>query len=246
MSTLYVSGSWDDALHLDDDTRADLLASVPPHQRDARQKGAPALGSGAIYPVPESGIVVEPFEIPPHWPRAYGLDVGWNRTAAVWAATDREAGIAYLYDEHYRGQAEPTVHAEAIRARGAWIPGAIDPAARGRGQTDGRQLLQAYLDLGLDLVPAQNAVEAGIHAVWLRLSAGRLKVFASCTNWLTEYRTYRRDEAGRVVKRHDHLMDATRYLALTGLDLARTAPVERAPPQAPPPRPGSGAGWLGA
>lgn len=248
MSTLYVSGTWDDALHIDAPSRADLLASVPPHQRDAREKGAPALGSGAIYPVAESTITVEPFEIPPHWPRAYGLDVGWNRTAAIWAATDRESGVTYLYDEHYRGQAEPSTHAGAIRARGAWIPGAIDPAARGRGQADGRQLLQAYLDLGLDLVPAQNAVETGIHSIWLRLSAGRLKVFGSCANWLAEYRLYRRDEAGRVVKQHDHLMDATRYLALTGLDLARTAPAERATagPRPKRPRPGGGAGWLGA
>lgn len=245
MSTLYLPGSWGDAHHLDEEARKDLAASVPPHQRDARERGAPALGSGAIYPVSESAIVVEPFEIPPHWPRAYGLDVGWNRTAAVWAATDRDTGVTYLYDEHYRGQAEPSVHAEAIRARGAWIPGAIDPAARGRGQADGRQLLQAYLDLGLELTPAANAVEAGIHAVWLQLSAGRLRVFRSCANWLAEYRVYRRDEAGRVVKQHDHLMDATRYLALTGLALARTEPARQVRARPSRPRPG-GESWLGA
>ncbi len=80
-----------------------------------------------------------------------------------------------LCAEHYRGQAEPAVHAEAIRARGAWIKGAIDPASRGRGQRDGEQLLQNYRDLGLHLMPAQNGVEAGLFEVYQRLGGGRLK-----------------------------------------------------------------------
>ena len=226
MSRHVVTATWDDAPHLTRQQKDELWASIPPYQRDARSKGVPQLGSGAIYPVPESDIACQPFELPEHWPRAYGLDVGWNRTAAIWGAIDRDSQTVYLYAEHYRGQAEPSVHADAIRARGPWIPGTIDPAARGRGQIDGRQILQAYLDLGLDLDPAENAVEAGIHAVWRLLSAGRLRVFRPLGNWLGEYRIYRRDEKGRVVKQHDHLMDATRYLVTTGLARARVAPID--------------------
>ncbi|MEO5369572.1 MAG: hypothetical protein H7833_05790 [Magnetococcus sp. DMHC-1] len=160
-------------------------------------------------------------EIPQWWPKVYALDVGWQRTAAVWGAWDREADVVYLYSEHYRGQAEPSVHAAAVRARGDWIPGVIDPAARGRSQKDGESLLQAYRDLGLHLEPADNAVEAGIHAVWERLSSQRLRIFKTMQNWLSEYRLYRRDEQGRIVKEHDHLLDATRYLVLSGLKLAK-------------------------
>ena len=47
-------------------------------------------------------------------PRAYGLDVGWNKTAAIWGARNPETGVIYLYSEYYRGQAEPQVHVEAI------------------------------------------------------------------------------------------------------------------------------------
>jgi hypothetical protein len=75
--------------HLSAEQKAELWGSIPPYQRDARSKGIPQLGSGAIYPVPESEIVVDPFEIPLHWPRGYGLDVGWNRTAAIWGAPSR-------------------------------------------------------------------------------------------------------------------------------------------------------------
>jgi hypothetical protein len=39
-------------------------------------------------------------------------------------------------------------------------------------------------------------------------------------NWLSEFRLYRRNEKGAVVKENDHLMDATRYLIRTGMDLA--------------------------
>jgi hypothetical protein len=217
---------WDDAPHLSEQDKADLLKSIPPYQRDARRLGIPQLGSGAIYPIPESEVLVQPFEIPDYWPRAFGLDVGWNRTAAVWGAIDRQSGIVYLYSEHYMGHAEPSVHAEQIRRRGDWIPGVIDPASRGRSQVDGKQVVSQYQDLGLDLAMADNAVEAGIYAVWQRLAGGGLKVFSTLASWLSEYRIYRRDEDGKVVKEGDHLMDAMRYLIMSGLDRAQPVPFE--------------------
>jgi len=226
-SKFVVMATWDDVPHLDEDAKKELWNSIPPFQRDARSKGVPQLGAGAIYPVPESDIVIPDFDIPDHWPRSYGMDVGWNRTAAVWGATDLETSTTYLYSEHYRGQAEPIIHADSIKGRGDWIPGVIDPASRGRNQKDGDQLLQQYTELGLELQTAINAREAGLYAVWQRMSGGKLKVFKSLGNWLSEFRLYRRDEKGSVVKENDHLMDATRYLVVSGLQVATTEPVKR-------------------
>lgn len=226
-SKFVVMATWDDVPHLDEDAKKELWNSIPPFQRDARSKGVPQLGAGAIYPVPESDIIVPDFDIPPHWPRVYGMDVGWNRTAVIWGAVDQETSTTYLYSEHYRGQAEPIIHADAIKGRGDWIPGVIDPASRGRGQKDGDQLLQQYVELGLGLQTAVNAREAGLYAVWQRLSGGKLKVFKSLGNWQSEFRLYRRDEKGNVVKENDHLMDATRYLVVSGLQVATTEPVKR-------------------
>lgn len=222
-----VQAGWNDVPHLDERVKRDLLESTPPHLRDARAQGIPSLGSGAIYPIALSEILVDPLPIPAFWPRAYAMDVGWNRTAAVWGAWDRSISTLYLYTEHYRSQAEPSIHANAIRARGEWIPGVIDPAARGRAQKDGEQLLANYIDLGLTLTTAINAVEAGLYEVWQLLSTGRLKVFRTLMNWQAEYRIYRRDEKGRVVKEFDHLMDATRYLVTSGPAVATTMPVAR-------------------
>jgi hypothetical protein len=216
--------SWNDAPHLSEEEKAEMLKAIPEYQRKARITGVPALGSGAIYPIDEESILVDPFPIPPFWPRAYALDVGWNKTAALWGAWDRESDVVYLFSEHYQGEEKPTVHASAIKARGPWIPGVIDPAARGRSQEDGKQLYQLYLNEGLDLSPAMNAVEAGIYEVWQRLSTGRLKVFHGLGNFLSEFRLYRRDEKGKIVKKLDHLCDCCRYLCSSGLQIARTDP----------------------
>lgn len=219
-----VQADWNDVPHLSEAAKAELLASIPPYQREARSKGVPQLGSGAIYQIAESDFVVTDFEIPAHFPRAYGMDVGWNRTAAVWGARDNETGVIYLYSEHYVGQAEPILHTQAIKGRGSWIPGVVDPAARGRSQVDGTQLIQIYRECGLDLAPAINAVEAGIYATWQLMSSGKLKVFKSLGNWLSEFRLYQRDQEGRIVKQNDHLMDATRYLIMSGRDRMITKP----------------------
>lgn len=227
MSRFCLTMGWSDAPHLTELQKKDMGDALPPHQRDARSKGIPQLGAGAIYPVSESDVVVPDFEIPVHWPRVYSLDVGWNRTAALWGAWDRENDIVYLYGEHYRGQAEPSIHAQAIKARGDWIHGVIDPASRGRSQHDGAQLLETYIELGLKIEPADNARETGIYRVWERLSSGRLKAFQSLNNWRTEFRLYRRDEKGHVVKENDHIMDCLRYLVMSGLDIAKTKPTQK-------------------
>lgn len=224
MSKSCVFVEWEDVPHLPKETKEAILASIPAWQRDSRTKGVPQLGAGAIYQVPESDFVISGFEIPRHYVRCFGMDVGWNRTAAIWGAYDRETATLYIYDEYYRGQAEPSVHAAAISQRGKWIPGAIDPAARGRMQTDGSRLLELYQNLGLDLEIAENAREAGIYRVWEMLSQGRIKVFRSCSNTLSEYRLYRRDEKGQVVKKNDHLMDALRYLVMSGIERAKLEP----------------------
>lgn len=232
-SKYLVTAGWEDSPHLDEKTKEELLASTPPFLREARSKGIPSLGSGAIYPIPESDITVPYFEIPPHWPRAYALDVGWNRTAALWIAYDPTTTIGYLYAEHYRGLAEPAVHAEAIKTRGAWIRGVCDPAAHGSGQKDGEKLFALYTQLGLHLSHADNAVDAGLYDTWASLSVGKLKVMSHLLNFFNEYRLYRRDEHGRIVKKHDHLMDTMRYLVRSGRAVATSLSAEDYYAQAP-------------
>lgn len=216
---------WDDVPHLSEDQKDLLWEAIPPHQRDARTKGVPILGAGQIYPVDESVFLVDPFDMPHYWPRAYGLDADWNRTAACWGAWNRDDDTVYVYSEHFGGQEPPSVHADAIRRRGDWIIGAMDPSTNGKiSPKDGTVLAQEYRDLGINLMPADNAVEAGIFACYQRLAAGRLKIFKTCRRLISEIRIYRRDEHGKVVKVMDDMMDAMRYLIMTGLVNAQISP----------------------
>jgi len=225
MSKWVCNLTWQDAPHLTKESKEELLAGYSPHERDARSRGIPQLGSGAIYPVVEDDIIVSPFELPMHWPRAYGMDVGWKKTACIWGAYDKKSDIWYLYSEYYKGYAEPSVHASGIKARGTWINGVIDSAAHGASQSDGISLMTQYTDLGLQLANANKAVESGLLEVYQRLSSGRLKIFTHLQNWLSEFRVYRRDLNGHIAqKQNDHLMDATRYLIMSGMSVLELPP----------------------
>ena len=224
-SKYIVNAGWDDVPHLDQPTKTKMLASTPPHLRKARSKGEASMGAGAIYPIDPDLFTVDPFPIPAGWRRAFGLDVGWTCTAAIWGAIDDNADAIYLYSEHYRGEVTPAVHASAIKARGAWIPGVCDPAANQQNQRDGVRTLHQYQNEGIDLTLADNAVETGLQEVLTRLESSRMFVFSTLTNWLAEHRLYSRDEKGAVIKKRDHAMDATRYLIMSGLRRAIIRPV---------------------
>jgi len=220
--------TWDDVPHLTEERKAQLLSLYSPHERECRSMGIPFLGSGAIYPIPHSTVFEEPFKIPDRWPKAYALDVGRTMTAAVWGAYDQSNDTWHLYSEHYLGQALPSAHADAIKSRpnGDWIRGVVDPSSH-RSEYDGTTLYDQYRKLGLDLQNARNKVtgeDGGIMEVYQRLASGRLKVFDTLHNWRHEYQIYRRDMNGKIVKENDHLMDATRYLMMTGFDVMETEP----------------------
>jgi hypothetical protein len=204
-----VDAGWNDVPHLGEAEKRKQLNACPAHLRAARSKGIPSMGAGAIYPYDVESLLVDPFVIPPYWKRGFGLDDGWNRTAVIWGALDPEADILYLTTEHYAKEMTPQLNAQSILARGKWIPGVGDAAARTR---DGVQIIDIYRSFGIDLELADKEVEAGLYDVTMRIASGRLKVFRTCQNWCAEYQRYHRDEKGKIVKVDDHLMDGTRYL----------------------------------
>ena len=212
--------TWDDVPHLSQEAKDDAWSQWPEHEREARSKGIPILGSGNIYQKRESELVVADFTIPEGWPRAFAMDVGWKWTAALWFTVSPKEKIYYIYAEYKAGRKEPYQHAEAIKeVDGAWLPGVIDPAANHPSQKDGRQLLSAYRSLGLQLRKASNSLDGGITKCKNMLNADAIKVFRSCQEFLKEYRKYRRDLKGNVVKKDDHLVDCLRYFVLSGLPL---------------------------
>jgi hypothetical protein len=232
MGKVCVMLDMDDVPHLTEEQKAATLASVPPWQRATRKSGMPGMGVGAIYPIPESQMLIEPFTIPDHWPRSAGMDPGWNCTAVIWFAWDVDQGGAVAYAQYYKGMCDPAVHVSAIHKisgngnaeAGRWMPIVIDPAAQKARGHDGRLLLEVYQELGLNVTIADNSVVSGLVKTWDMLSTKQLRVFNTLADWRKEIRLYRRDEKGEIVKKNDHLMDATRYNVMSGRAVAVVPP----------------------
>lgn len=229
----------DDAEHYTPEQRAKILASYPAHERDARARGVPTLGSGRIFPVAEERIAEPSIAIPRHWPRIAALDFGYDHpSAVVWLAWDREADTVHVYDCHRQREATPVVHAAAVRARGPWIPVAWphDGLQHDKGGScealaeQYRKLDVAMLRVHATHPPAAGqmegtggfGVEAGILSMLERMESGRLRVASHLADWFEEFRLYHRKD-GKIVKKGDDLMSATR-VGLMMLRFAKTAP----------------------
>lgn len=221
----YIQASWGDNPYLMESERDRLRSILSPHEIECREKGIPSIGSGMVYPVSETSLTCTPFEIPDFWPRFFALDFGWNCTAALFGAYDRDNSTAYFYAEYYRGELTPEVHArDLIRMDANWIPGVYDPAGLQSNQRDGENFFNAYRACGVNLVQkADNSKEYGLHSVLTMMQRGQLKIFSSLNNFWKEFRLYARDEKGVPKKGNDHLMDCMRYGITSGLSVARTS-----------------------
>lgn len=208
----------DDAEHYTDEERQRIIASYPPHEREARTKGIPSMGSGRIFPVPEEDILCEPREIPALWPQIIGIDFGWDHPfAACRLAWDRDSDVIYVIGEYRQREASPIIHSAAIKPWGDWLPVSWPHDGLQHDKGSGVQLAQQYRDQGLNLLPEKatfddgsNGVEAGVSDMLQRMQTGRWKVFNTCSAWMEEFRLYHRED-GKIVKERDDLISASRY-----------------------------------
>jgi phage terminase large subunit-like protein len=208
----------EDAEHYTPEERARIIASYPPHEREARARGIPVLGSGRIFPVSEESIAVDAFEIPKRWKHIGGMDFGWEHPfAAVKLAYDPDADVVYVTATYRQKEATPIVHAGALRAWGTWLPWAWPHDGLQHSKDSGEQLAEQYRKQGLDLTHERatfedgtNGVEAGISEMLIRMQTGRWKVFRHLSDWFEEFRLYHRQD-GKVVKLDEDLLSASRY-----------------------------------
>ena len=214
---IVISMTIEDAEHYTPEQRAKIIASYPSHEREARTKGIPTLGSGLIFPVMEEDIVIEPRPIPSIWPQIAGIDFGWDHpTAAANLAWDRDADIVYLTKVYRKREASPILHAAALKPWGTWLPWSW-PHDGNNDTAAGPNLASQYRDQGLGMLDEQatfedgtNSVEAGLMDMLDRMQTGRFKVFSTCVEWLEERRLYHRKD-GKVVKVRDDTISASRY-----------------------------------
>lgn len=231
MSRHVVSMTIDDVDHYSAEEKARIIASYPAHEREARTKGIPTMGSGRVFPVADEKISIEPLSIPKHWPQINGMDFGWDHPfAAVNVAWDRDADCIYVTKAYREKEATPVIHAASIKPWGDWVPCAWPHDGYQHDKGSGDQLKELYRGQGLNMLADHathseggTGVEAGLMDMLERMQTGRFKVFSNLAEWFEEFRLYHRLD-GKLVKERDDLMSATRY-AVMMLRFSETAPV---------------------
>jgi phage terminase large subunit-like protein len=227
----------DDAEHYTPEERARIVAAYPEHEREARASGIPMLGSGRIFPIPESDIKCQARSIPEHWPQIGGMDFGWDHPfAATRLAWDRDTDTVYVTAGYRVRQQSPIIHAAALKPWGLWLPWAWPRDGKrdtleGAGvalaeqfKAQGLNMLQEHAQFPPDSPHGAGSVsvEAGVMEMLTRMQSGRWKVFDHLNEWFDEFRMYHRED-GLIVKEHDDLLCSSRY-AMMMLRRAITKP----------------------
>ena len=210
---------WDDAPHLSEKVKADLLASFPAHQRDMRTKGVPMLGHGRIYDISEDSITCEPFPIPQHFHVINGMDFGWDHPQGhVQLVWDKDSDVFYVTKAWKKSQVQPANAWAAVKNWAEGVPTAWPQDGLQTEKGSGKQQKRYYEEVGFRLCSSHatwpdgtNGVEAGLFEIRDLMEQGRFKVFAGLRDWFDEFLQYHRDENGKIVKARDDLMDPTRY-----------------------------------
>lgn len=231
-----LQASWDDAPHLDEERKEQLLSQYLPHERDMRARGIPFYGTGLVFPIPDEDVIIDPIELPDHWARICGIDFGWDHpTAIVWCAWDREGDEFYIYRTYRRRKATISEHGAVFRGVDQWVP-VVYPHDGNKHDGAGDTTADLYRREGvnmahthftnpppLGLQKGDMKIEPGIMAMLQAMQEGRFKVFASCSDWFQEKSSYHRDE-GKIVALTDDLMSASRYAFQSRTRYATTQP----------------------
>jgi hypothetical protein len=222
-SKYLVMAGWQHAPHLTESAKVELRRAYAarPHELKARELGIPVLGSGAVFPVAESDIVIDPIPIPDSWPQVGGMDFGWDHPfAVVQLAWNRDIDCIYVTQDFRKSQMTPVMAKVSLTSWDKWLPWAWPHDGLQHDKGSGEQLAAQYKEVGFDMMPEQasfpehegggNGVEAGITEMLGRMQTGRWKVFSTCALWIEEYRIYHRKD-GLIQKIYDDTISASRY-----------------------------------
>lgn len=233
---IYMKGAtWDDAPHLSEDEKKRLASSYREHEREARTKGVPMMGEGAIFPVSDEKITVDPFPIPAHFVRIKGCDFGFEHAGAgSEIAWDRGQDIIYVVDCYReKGQLAP-YHAAWFNKANKWIPVSWPHDGMNTSKGGGPKVKEAYVNHGVNMLSksarypksvGQDVEKGGPQDQWPiideireRMMTGRFKVFRNLSLWLEEKRSYHVKSGvdGKViiVDRRDDILKSTFYAVM--------------------------------
>lgn len=209
------------------------LEKLPKRIRERHLYGSDAETEGLCFEsFQESKHIINPFSPPKEWERVVVLDHGYsNPTSILFAAVDFD-GKLYIYDEHYEAKQLVSYHAKAIKSHMEGFDPLyyIDPSCNSKTNSRNGQLysiVDEYRDEGIDFLPANNSVLAGINRVNEYFASNTLYITRNCFNLIDEIHQYRwlqlrpgqeKNEPDAPRKYKDHACDCLRYLVMSRPD----------------------------
>ena len=171
---------------------------------------------GLVYDNFDFNKHVKDLQITPKFQIIAGLDFGaTNPTAVAFIATNGD--IFYVFDEIYTPDILLDDLAREIKLRKPRIIYS-DPSGKGN--------IRELKAKGVNVVPADNDVLAGIMHIKQLIQDDRLFVNPNCENFLHEIQNYVWEEGkDKPMKVFDHLMDAARYCLFTFSKTKKPPPV---------------------
>ena len=216
----FVNATLDEAEHFSEEERKRRMEGYLAHERDARSKGIPILGSGAVYGFSQDMIREAPIEhLPVEWAKLWGIDFGIDHPfAACLIAWDKDIDCIHVLQTIRMSGIGNTVlpinHAAAMRAIAAAVPVAWPHDGHVRDKGSGEELAVLYRKHGLAML-ADHATfdtggysrEAAVMEVAERAMSGRFKVASHLSDFWSEWGLYHRKD-GQIVKQEDDIMSA--------------------------------------
>ena len=237
----HVRVSWDDLPEMDPwgdpfflkADREQLLRDYLPHERDARTKGIPVMGTGAVFPLlhwPTYKTTDIDFDLMPTMERVISLDLGLinDKTVMSFMGIDKTEGVIYLHRQivmQGRTEALPDNYIQYLMDRNCYgTPIALPPDASRPGvytltSESVREVFEAH---GLNVIrnPIFNPPDAqgrttnnkayGINLMRQMMEKGQFLINENCRHFLDEAGSYYVDERGKFSD-PDDTIDSARY-----------------------------------
>ena len=219
---------WFDNPSMDQQKWDHFCRGIPPHERDVRLKGVPAMAGSLVYVEFRDDIhVVEPADIPSDLVHYAGLDVGMDHPT-VWLMVGVDKDGRYWVTQEYVSRNTPVEDdARAIQAilgdRKLNHPSYIDPAAFQVTKANQVSVAQQYQMHGLPTMRSRMTSQVGemaqVHEIKELLAHEELFVSTNCPQLIREFHLwkYKRDRQNKALSKdgfedkNNDALDALRY-----------------------------------
>lgn len=210
------------------------LGALFPQEYPMTAEEAFIKSGGKVYPEFKPDLDVQYFDIDPNkkYTKIYGMDFavrGWTGVLPMFIDEQDEIWIPDCYkvlgktaEQHFPYIKEML---ERYSSSIADYLGYADPAGWAKNQQKGDMIwsiADEYLEMGLNIIPANNEVTAGINYVKQLFTKRKIHIHTRCSDLIDEILQYmwleltssqigRLNEPEKVRKVNDHLVDPLRY-----------------------------------